>query len=53
MLVDLARSAHSVVVLGLALGDVKIAAWDDNVGGVCRACPFLTVGTVAVEAQVY
>lgn len=49
MLIDLSRSTNGIVVLGRALGDFEVAAWDDDVGGVCRARPFLAVDAVAGE----
>jgi len=47
MLVDFPRSTSGIVVLGLALCDVEAFAWDDDVGGVGCAGPFLAVGAVA------
>lgn len=37
--VDFATGAGSVVVFGLAFGDVEVGAGDDDVGGVGCACP--------------
>jgi len=47
VLVDLAAVALGVVGLGGALGDLEVAARDDDVGGVCGAGPLLAVGAVA------
>lgn len=47
VLIDLAAGTFGIVVLGLALGDLEIGPWDDNIGCVCRAGPLLAIRTVA------
>lgn len=48
MLVDFARSAHGIVVLGGTLGDVEVCAGHYDVGGVGCSGPFLAVGAYAI-----
>lgn len=47
MLVDFPGRTDGIVVFGLALCDAEVLAWDDDVGGVGCASPFLAVGAVA------
>ena len=47
MVVHFAGVAFDVVVFGAAFDDFETCAWDDDVGGVGAAGPFLAVGAVA------
>lgn len=47
MLVDLSRCSLCVVVLGLALGDLEVSSWDNDVRSVGSAGPFLAIDAVA------
>lgn len=47
MIIHFPAIAFDVEVFGSAFGDFKIFAWDDDVGGVAAAGPFLAVEAMA------